>query len=105
MVADHGAPQDRTPAGKEVSLEERLERAELAYYPLCPFALPEGEDRLFLFRQELAGRAHKNISYDPKTDKVAGFRRQSQEQAQRLRRLLAHFAAQATSWLAAQVPS
>src|SRR5262249_40442441 len=86
------------------TLEERLERGEVEYYPVCPFPLPEGEDRAFLLEQRLASLAHKNISYDPHTGKAAGFRRQSAAQAERLRQLLTTFAQYATDWLARQVP-
>ena len=65
------------------SLEERLERGGLEYFPVCPFPLPEGEDRAFLLEQRLASRAHKNISYDPNTSRAGGFARHSPAQAER----------------------
>jgi hypothetical protein len=86
------------------SLEERLERGAIEYFPVCPFQLPEGDDRFFLLQQRLASRAHKNISYDPNSGKAAGFARTSAAQAERLRLLLASFAWQATSWLARTLP-
>src|SRR5438105_6853886 len=86
------------------SLEARLERGAIEYFPVCPFALPEGEERLFLLEQRLASRAHKNISYDPNTGRAAGFARTSAEQAERLRILLATFGQRATSWLARTLP-
>ena len=85
-------------------LEERLERGEVVLFAPCPFRLPEGEDRAFLFQQGLASRAHKNISYDPTTGRSAGYRRDSTEQADRLCRLLAEFADRATAWLAETLP-
>ena len=72
MTADHPSPGK---AGSDSSVEERLERGEVIYYPVCPFPLPEGDDRLFLHAQQLASRAHKNISYDPATGRAAGFLR------------------------------
>jgi hypothetical protein len=86
------------------SLEERLERGEVEYYPICPFPLLEGEERTFLLKQRLASRAHKNISYDPHTLKAAGFLRESNSQAERLRMLLAAFSETATTWLATMLP-
>jgi hypothetical protein len=86
------------------SLEERLERGAIEYFPVCPFPLPDGEDRLFLLEQRLASRAHKNISYDPSSGKAAGFARTSAAQSERLRILLASFAQHATSWLARTLP-
>ncbi|HLJ97834.1 MAG TPA: Kdo hydroxylase family protein [Gemmataceae bacterium] len=86
------------------SLEARLERGGVEYFPVCPFTLPEGEDHLFLLEQRLASRAHKNISYDPNTGRAAGFARISASQSERLRIVLATFAQQATSWLARTLP-
>ncbi len=88
----------------EPSLEMRLERGEVIYYPVCPFPMPEGDDRLFLQQQHLASRAHKNISYNPATGRAAGFLRQSPEQAARLRDLLAAFSKNATAWAGKMLP-
>lgn len=86
------------------SLEARLERGAIEYFPVCPFPLPDGEDHAFLLEQHLASRAHKNISYDPNTGRAAGFARSSAAQSERLRILLASFAQHATSWLARTLP-
>ena len=82
----------------------RLERGEVVYYPVCPFPLPEGEERTFLLEQQLASRAHKNISYNPQTGKATGFREHTPEQAERLRRLLADFSRTVTDWTAQTFP-
>jgi hypothetical protein len=94
----HGSQSHASP------LEMRLERGEIAFYPVSPIALPEGDDRLFLLEQRLASRAHKNISYDPLRKTAAGFQRQSPDQAERLRSMLAAFAQSATNWLAKTLP-
>jgi hypothetical protein len=108
MAADQHRPSDAvapdTAADAGSSLAERLERGELICYPLCPFSLPQGDDLLFLREQRLGGRRHKNISYDPATGRVAGFRRRSAGQALRLREVLAAFADAATAWLARVLP-
>jgi hypothetical protein len=85
-------------------IEQRLERGEVVQYPTCPFPLPKGDDMTFLLAQSLASRAHKNISYDPRRDRASGFLRQSAEQAERLRVLLATFARGVTQWLASTLP-
>jgi hypothetical protein len=90
---------------KNGSLEGRLERGEIGYYPVCPFALPEGDDRQFLLEQRLASRAHKNISFDPNTGRLGGFHQTSPAQAEQLRELLASFQKSATEWLAGTLPS
>jgi hypothetical protein len=82
----------------------RLERGEVAYYETCPFPQPRGDDLAFLLEQRLAGRAHKNISYDPHTGRAGGYLRHSAEQAERLRHLLAAFARDVTAWVAAALP-
>jgi len=94
----------QTLASTTASTEERLERGEVEYFPVCPFPIPQGSDRAFLLEQRLGSRAHKNISFDPHTGNAAGFRWHSQHQAQRLRYLLSYFSRQATAWLAATLP-
>jgi hypothetical protein len=91
-------------AARDASLEERLERGEVIHYPVCPFPLPQGDDHRFLLEQQLAGRVHKNISYDPHTGKAAGFLHQSAAQAERLGDILASFAETTTAWLARTLP-
>jgi hypothetical protein len=86
------------------ALAARLERGELIVFPACPFGLPEGDDHNFLLQQQLGGRHHKNISYDPRTHRAAGFRHESADQAARLRQLLAAFSDSASAWLAKVLP-
>jgi hypothetical protein len=88
----------------EQELAERLERGEVVHYPVCPFPVPEGDERRFLLAQKLGSRAHKNISYDPGKDKAAGFHFQDRAQASRLHDLLSTFSSVATKWLAQQLP-
>jgi hypothetical protein len=95
--------QTPTP-GSPDGLAEQLERGEVVYYPTCPFPLPEGDDRRFLLEQQLGGRVHKNVSYDPATGRASGFRRESPAQAERLRGLLADWARTTTAWLASLLP-
>ena len=86
------------------SIEERLERGEVIYYPVCPFPLPEGDDRTFLLEQQLGGRVHKNIGFDPRTGKAGGFLRHNQTQAERLRHLLSEFSKTTSQWVARTLP-
>lgn len=85
-------------------LAERLERGEVVYYPRCPFALPEGDDHQFMLVQELASRAHKNISYDPCRQTAAGFRFHGREAAERITHILADFSRACTNWVASVLP-
>jgi hypothetical protein len=86
------------------SMAGRLERGEVIYFAQCPFPIPQGDDRQFLFEQTLGGRVHKNIAYDPASDQASGYTRHSAAQAERLRGLLAEFAGTATRWLGEQLP-
>src|SRR5713101_4472882 len=86
------------------TLEERLERGEVIYYPVCPFSLPEKEELPFLLEQQLGGRVHKNIGYDPSAGKVSGYKQTSLMQAERLHQLFADFSQSATQWLAGALP-
>jgi hypothetical protein len=85
------------------ALSQRLERGEVIYFPQCPFALPEGEERGFLLDQGL-GKGHKNIGYDPHSGRAGGFQLRSFAQAARLRGLLEDFSKSATAWLASVLP-
>src|SRR4051794_36148986 len=86
------------------TIDCRLERGEVVYYPVCPFLLPQGDDMTFLLEQRLARRAHKNVSYDPRRDKASGFLHRSAAQAERLRHVLADFARSLTDWLSGTLP-
>ena len=80
---------------QSLSLEACLERNEVVHLPACPFALPAEEDLEFLRGQTLRTRRDKNISYNPATGRVAGFRWHGQAQAERLRHVMEEFAASA----------
>lgn len=85
-------------------LEDMLERGQVLYYPLCPFPLPEGDDRTFLLQQQLRRLTHKNISYNPATGRVTGHRRTGGGQRERLRGLMSGFSQNATAWLREVLP-
>lgn len=87
-----------------LSLETRLERGEVIHLPQCPIALPTGDDLAFLLRQQLAGRRYKNISYDPRRDRVVGHRASGADSTERLRLLIDDFSRRATQWLASALP-
>src|SRR5262245_49791655 len=96
MTAQVSLPQGAT-------LEERLERGELIFFPTCAFSLPDGEDRAFLFTQR-QNRHHKNINFNPNSGKLSGYCWQSDENTNRLRHLLHAFGEAATTWLADILP-
>jgi hypothetical protein len=86
------------------STEERLERGELIFFPECPFPLPTGDDRAFLLAQRLSRFSHKNISYDPATNRLNGHVRRGRTQTDRLRDVLAGHSRSIASWLHRTLP-
>lgn len=89
--------------GTSGTLQERLERGELVAFSPCPFSLPEGADRTFLFEQRLHS-SKKDINYDPETEDVTGFDYQSDAQEDRLVRIMKDFSRSAQDWLAGMLP-
>jgi hypothetical protein len=83
------------------SLEVRLERGELITLSPCPFPLPTGQERNYLFDQRLQANK-KNISYNPETGAVTGFAGKDGEQE--LTAILKSFAHSAQSWLKKTLP-
>jgi hypothetical protein len=104
MGTNRDEPCSLSIAGEDGAAEECLERGEVVYYPKAPFPLPEGDALAFLLRQELGTHAHKNISCDPVSGKVAGFVRQGPEQTQRLRDIFTAFSKDVTAWLTRALP-
>lgn len=102
MLADSVGSAAPT-ADAALSLEERLERCEIVYFPRCPFPLPDGDDRSFLLEQQL-GTTSKNISYNPHDQRARGFQRCGAAQSTRLRELLAAFSKNASAWLSQALP-
>jgi hypothetical protein len=101
----HNRPSGHnTMAPASDSREARLECGEVLTFAPCPFPLPCGDDRQFLFRQRLRGPFDKNISYCPDSRQLSGFWLESAEQSERLQRVLGDFSAQAISWLATLLP-
>ncbi len=89
----------------ERRLAEQLERGEVVHFSVCPFALPAGDDHVYLLRQRLASRAHKNIGFDPLTGRVSGYALGQAGSADRLQEILASFSHSVTAWLRMTFPS
>lgn len=86
------------------SIEERLERGEVVFYPEVPFALPAGADHAFLLDQQCCGGIHKDINFNPHNGKATGFARQGEAQEERLEQVLGEFARAAGAWLGLALP-
>jgi 3-deoxy-D-manno-oct-2-ulosonic acid (Kdo) hydroxylase len=100
------APTTESPAPPGAAADTpaaRLERGELLVWPECPWGLPAPADADFLRSLQL-NRPHKNISFDPLTGHVSGFRRSGRDTAERLRGVMAEFSRRATDWLGRWLP-
>ena len=87
------------------SIEERLERGEVVFYPQTPFILPSGEDYAFLLDQQSGGVIHKDIGFNPHNGKAIGFVRHDVIQAEHLERVFGEFARAALEWLRLALPT
>jgi 3-deoxy-D-manno-octulosonic acid hydroxylase-like protein len=85
------------------SLESRLERGEVVFFPTCPFALPTGADHTLLLEVQLA-RLAKNVSCDPVSGKLSGLIRTDTARNDRLRSIFLAFAQSVTTWVAESLP-
>lgn len=100
-MAVHGGTREQR--AELCSLEERLEQGEVVYFPSCPFPLPAGPDRDLLYQQRL-GQIHKNISFNPHSGRLSGYRWRSHDQTRQLGRILQQFGETATRWLMQHLP-
>jgi hypothetical protein len=82
-----------------------LEREELVCFPTCPIALPPPGQLEFLRRQESAGFGHKDLSFDPETGRLAGYKLAHPADARRLTDVLAQFSDAATCWVRETFPA
>ncbi len=90
-------------AAASATLEQRLERGDIVYFPTCPFELPTGDDRSFLCGQR-QNRNHKNIALNPDNGRLSGYAELADAGVARLRRLLTDFGNRAAEWLGNLLP-
>jgi 3-deoxy-D-manno-oct-2-ulosonic acid (Kdo) hydroxylase len=84
---------------------DALEVNDLLQFSDCPFPFPPADQLEYLRRQEPAAFGHKDVSYDPETDRVTGLRISQPPDAERLTKILARFSATATTWLRNAFPA
>jgi 3-deoxy-D-manno-oct-2-ulosonic acid (Kdo) hydroxylase len=82
----------------------RIERGELIDFPLAPFPLPDGDSLDFLLSRRTRPGQHKDVSFDPATNRLTGTTPKQRDQRQRIRDLLTAFAAGVATWLDAEFP-
>lgn len=85
------------------TLEARLERGEVLFFPTCPFALPAVAEMAVLQDVQL-GRLAKNVSFDCSTGRVAGFQRKHETRPAQLRGIFAPFSQAVQQWVATTLP-
>jgi len=102
-VTEYRFPQGwNDPArGEELSRKycERLEDGDIVVFDSIPFEFSK-EDREFLLGQKQSGlKAHKNVSYRPKTDVLRGEACESPEDNRRLHDVMRRYSAEVTKFL------
>ena len=102
-ISDYQYPQGWTdPSTAEQHAREncgKLERGDILFFRQPPFDLPEA-DRQFLLGQRQSGfKAHKNISYRPKTDELRGSAGESAEDTTRLTEIMRRYSQQVTAFV------
>ncbi len=100
MATDRGGPGCLPAFG---SLEARLERGEILFFPASPFKLPAGADLTLLTEVRLA-RVARNVSCDPATGDLAGFVRTDAARTDRLRSIFLDFSLSVSEWVEQTLP-
>ena len=85
-------------------LPVRLERGEIVYFPICPFALPNPTQMQVLLEQRVAGSAGGHIVYDPASSEVHHAAGADRVATTKVAEILAEHAQRATAWLAELLP-
>jgi 3-deoxy-D-manno-oct-2-ulosonic acid (Kdo) hydroxylase len=82
-----------TPAGGPLPLNQcrRLEQGDILFFPATPFDLAPEERSFLLGIQQTGAAYHKNIAYRPALDKVTGFAKAAEADAERLRATLRNY--------------
>jgi hypothetical protein len=100
MATDCNGLTTASPGG---SLESRLERGEVLFFPTCPFALPTGADLTLLLEVQL-GRLSKNVCCEPASKKLSGLVRTDPDREERIRAIFLNFSKTVTSWMEQTLP-
>lgn len=90
-------------SGSQIS-PQVLERNELISFTNCPFPLPSADELKFLLTQRTARLGHKDISFDPATGRLSGYREKVQSGRGRLKEVMIAFSESVTTWLKSAVP-
>jgi hypothetical protein len=76
-----------------------LERGGVIFFPTSPFHFAPDDRKFLLAQEQINSGYHKNISYRPLRDRVAGFKPRLPEDSDRLKSILSGFHNQATFFL------
>lgn len=96
---------DPVPTHDPALAPDVLERQDLLVFPRCPFALPPADELEFLRAQPAAASGHKDVSFDPQTERLAGLRRADPATPGRLADILTRFSTEATRWVTDAFPA
>jgi 3-deoxy-D-manno-octulosonic acid hydroxylase-like protein len=77
-----------------------LEEGHILLFPQTPFDLPENERAFLLTQQQVDAGYQKNIAYRPNEDEVTGFIKHSDEDVEKLRRIMRAYSQRVTRFLA-----
>src|SRR5579871_5868524 len=87
------------PGGPAGSLSQRLERGEIAYYPIASFETIHECDREFLLQQRVVANSGRHVEFEPETGSLDHLAAGDAAARQRVRTILGDFASRARSWL------
>jgi hypothetical protein len=94
---------DPSPA-REMEHCRALEQGRILLFAREPFELPEAERAFLLAQRQTRAGYHKNIAYRPAQDRVTGFARGAEADAERLREILRLYSQRATEFAARLLP-
>ena len=83
---------------------QQLEEGHMLFFPQPPFELPEDEREFLLSQRQVGAGYHKNIAYRPNQDRITGLAKRSEEEVERLRRIMRAYSQRVTRFLAALLP-
>ncbi len=85
--------------GDKLELVRRLEQGDILFYPETPFEIAEEDRNTLLNAGQADGNFHKNISYKPVSDRLAGLGTAVPGEEEKVKRALRNYSAAAVQWM------
>jgi hypothetical protein len=76
-----------------------LERGHIVFLPRSPIEIPHEDRERLLGRKQSSSAYHKNIAYRPLEDRVTGLDRSEEQEAEKLRAILADYSRRSVEFL------